>query len=149
MLNFSIHMTRINQWMIVLMHTNIQQTRKLSEIIRNALIKKHNNSKGYKAKDPISTVHVIMKFHSHKTVKMLQGGGPKKKLNDRCLQWLVWIVENTPHKTSKEQADQSGWPGPIETGGFICHMPMSRGAWVKATTKNVQKGKTDVCKHLG
>lgn len=73
---------------------------------------KKKKFEGYKAiiKDleiPISIVfNVIKMFHSHKTVKTHPGHGTKKKLSERILQRLVQIVENTPHKTSKElQAD--------------------------------------------
>ena len=85
--------------------------------IRNAIITKQNNSKGYKAfpKDldiPLSVIgNVIKKFHGHKTVKTLSGCGAKKKLNKRSLQRSMLIVEKAPHKTSIEfqtDLDQSG-----------------------------------------
>ena len=66
------------------------KTREMPESIRNTFIKKHNNSEGYKtiAKDleiPVSAVCNVIKFYSHKPIKVLQGHGTKKKLSERSL----------------------------------------------------------------
>lgn len=67
------------------------QRREPSENIRNAIIKRHNNSSGYRAiakhlEICLTACNVIKKSHIHKTVKRLPGHGNEKKLNQRSLQ---------------------------------------------------------------
>ena len=67
------------------MHNKVLFQNGEKESIRNVVI----NSNGLRAVTKDLEGRVIMKFHSHKTVKTLPGHGAKKKLNETSLKVKV------------------------------------------------------------
>ncbi|CAJ0925118.1 unnamed protein product [Ranitomeya imitator] len=85
-----------------------KKTKELSEDFRNQIVRKHEQSQGYKsiAKDlnvPVSTVRsVIKKFKAHGTVANLPRCGRKRKMDKRFQHKIVQKLDKEPRLTSKQ-----------------------------------------------
>ncbi|CAJ0938146.1 unnamed protein product [Ranitomeya imitator] len=85
-----------------------KKTKELSEDLRNQIVRKHEQSQGYKSisKDlnvPVSTVRsVIKKFKAHGTVANLPRCGRKRKIDKRFQRKIVRRVYKEPRLTSKQ-----------------------------------------------
>ncbi|CAJ0933209.1 unnamed protein product, partial [Ranitomeya imitator] len=85
-----------------------KKTKELSEDLRNQIVRKHEQSQGYKSisKDlnvPVSTVHsVIKKFKAHVTVANLPRCGRKRKIDKRFQRKIVRMLDKEPRLTSKQ-----------------------------------------------
>ncbi|CAJ0966069.1 unnamed protein product [Ranitomeya imitator] len=87
-----------------------KKTKELSEDLRNQIVRKHEQSQGYKSvsKDlnvPVSTVRsVIKKFKAHDTVANLPRCGWKRKIDKRFQRKIVRMLDKEPRLTSKQRA---------------------------------------------
>ncbi|CAJ0934893.1 unnamed protein product [Ranitomeya imitator] len=85
-----------------------KKTKELSEDLRNQIVRKHEQSQGYKSisKDlivPVSTVRsVIKKFKAHGTVANLPRCGRKRKIDKRFQCKIVQMLDKEPRLTSKQ-----------------------------------------------
>ncbi|CAJ0966836.1 unnamed protein product [Ranitomeya imitator] len=85
-----------------------KKTKELSEDLRNQIVRKHEQSQGYKSisKDlnvPVSTVHsVIKKFKAHSTVANLPRCGRKRKIDKRFQRKIVRMLDKEPRLTSNK-----------------------------------------------
>ncbi|CAJ0939345.1 unnamed protein product [Ranitomeya imitator] len=85
-----------------------KKTRELSEDLRNRIVRKHEQSQGYKSisKDlnvPVSTVRsVIKKCKAHGTVANLPRCGGKRKIDKRFQRKIVRMLDKEPRLTSKQ-----------------------------------------------
>ncbi|CAJ0923427.1 unnamed protein product [Ranitomeya imitator] len=85
-----------------------KKTKELSEDLRNQIVRKHEQSQGYKSisKDlnvPVSTVRsVIKKFKAHGTVANLPTCGRKIKIDKRFQRKIVRMLDKEPRLTSKQ-----------------------------------------------
>ncbi|CAJ0966359.1 unnamed protein product [Ranitomeya imitator] len=83
-------------------------TKELSEDLRNQIVRKHEQSQGYKSisKDlnaPLSTVRsVIKKFKALGTVASLPRCGRKRKIDKRFQRKIVRMLDKEPQLTSKQ-----------------------------------------------
>ncbi|CAJ0943728.1 unnamed protein product [Ranitomeya imitator] len=87
---------------------NRKKTKELSGDLRNQIVRKHEQSQGYKSisKDlnvPVSTVrNVIKKFKAHGTVANLPRCGRKRKIDKRFQRKIVQMLDKEPRLTSKQ-----------------------------------------------
>ncbi|CAJ0940166.1 unnamed protein product [Ranitomeya imitator] len=85
-----------------------KKTKELSEDLRNQIVRKHEQSQGYKSiykdlKVPVSTVRsVIKKFKAHGTVANLPRCGRKRKIDKRFQRKIVRMLAKEPRLTSKQ-----------------------------------------------
>ncbi|CAJ0929308.1 unnamed protein product [Ranitomeya imitator] len=85
-----------------------KKTKELSEDLRNQIVRKHEQSQGYKSisKDlnvPVSTVRsVIKKFKEHGTVANLPRYGRKRKIDKRFQRKFVQMLDKESRLTSKQ-----------------------------------------------
>ncbi|CAJ0919674.1 unnamed protein product [Ranitomeya imitator] len=85
-----------------------KKTKELSEDLRNQIVRKHEQSQGYKSisKDlnvPVSTVRsVIKKFKAHGTVANRPRCGRKRKIDKRFKRKIVRMLDKEPRLTSKQ-----------------------------------------------
>ncbi|CAJ0957690.1 unnamed protein product [Ranitomeya imitator] len=85
-----------------------KKTKELSEDLRNQIVRKHEQSQGYKSisKDlnvPVSTVRsVIKKCKAHGTVANLPRCGRKRKIDKRFQRKIVRMLDKEPRLTSKQ-----------------------------------------------
>ncbi|CAJ0929007.1 unnamed protein product [Ranitomeya imitator] len=85
-----------------------KKTKELSEDWRNQIVRKHEQSQGYKSisKDlnvPVSTVRsVIKKCKAHGTVANLPRCGRKRKIDKRFQRKIVRMLDKEPRLTSKQ-----------------------------------------------
>ncbi|CAJ0922950.1 unnamed protein product [Ranitomeya imitator] len=85
-----------------------KKTKELSEDLRNQIVRKHEQSQGYKSisKDlnvPVSTVRsVIKKFKAHGTVANFPRCGRKRKIDKRFQRKIVQMLDKEPRLTSKQ-----------------------------------------------
>ncbi|XP_077148883.1 uncharacterized protein LOC143809745 [Ranitomeya variabilis] len=85
-----------------------KKTKELSEDLRNQIVRKQEQSQGYKSisKDlnvPVSAVRsVIKKFKAHGTVANLPRCGWKRKIDKRFQRKIVWMLDKEPRLTSKQ-----------------------------------------------
>ncbi|CAJ0924619.1 unnamed protein product [Ranitomeya imitator] len=85
-----------------------KKTKELSEDLRNLIVRKHEQSQGYKSisKDlnvSVSTVRsVIKKFKAHGTVANLPRCGRKRKIDKRFQRKIVRMLDKEPRLTSKQ-----------------------------------------------
>ncbi|CAJ0915957.1 unnamed protein product [Ranitomeya imitator] len=85
-----------------------KKTKELSEDLRSQIVRKHEQSQGYKSisKDlnvPVSTVRsVIKKFKAHGTVANLPRCGQKRKIDKRFQCKIVRMLDKEPRLTSKQ-----------------------------------------------
>ncbi|CAJ0941342.1 unnamed protein product [Ranitomeya imitator] len=85
-----------------------KKTKELSEDLRNQIVRKHEQSQGYKSvsKDlnvPVSTVRsVIKKCKAHGTVANLPRCGRKRKMDKTFQRKIVRMLDKEPRLTSKQ-----------------------------------------------
>ncbi|CAJ0949462.1 unnamed protein product, partial [Ranitomeya imitator] len=86
-----------------------KKTKELSEDLRNQIVRKHEQSQGYKSisKDlnvPVSTVRsVIKKFKAHGTVANLPRCGRKRKTDKRFQRKIVRMLDKEPRRLTSKQ----------------------------------------------
>ncbi|CAJ0929321.1 unnamed protein product [Ranitomeya imitator] len=85
-----------------------KKTKELPEDLRNQIVRKHEQSQGYKSisKDlnvPVSTVRsVIKKFRPHGTMANLPRCGRKRKIDKRFQRKIVQMLDKEPRLISKQ-----------------------------------------------
>ena len=85
-----------------------KKSRELSEDLRSKIVKKCQQSQGYKSisrdlKVPLSAVrNIIKKFITHGTVANLPGCGQKRKIEERMQRRIVRMVDKQPQSTAAQ-----------------------------------------------